>query len=66
MQHHAAVSALNWISHFKAEGLLNMDEFNEMGHWRCLTAKLNGEKFEPMDETAGTVRGWDPEKRIEL
>jgi hypothetical protein len=43
-----------------------MDEFNEMGHWRCLTAKLNGEKFEPMDETAGTVRGWDPEKRIEL
>lgn len=43
-----------------------MEEFNEMEHWRCLAAKLGGDKFEPMDETTGKVRGWDPEKRVNL
>jgi len=43
-----------------------MEEFNEMERWRHLAAKLSGDKFEPMDETTGKVRGWDPEQRMDL
>ena len=62
IQHHVAVSALNWISHFRTGGLLNMQEFNEMEHWRAFAAKLNGEKFTPMDPESGKVRDWDSTK----